>query len=803
MLISRVEVENFRSIVRGKAVITEGINFIHGPNGSGKTSLLEAIAMGLYGSDWVRGRYKLSDLVRKGASTALIRIELVGLDGRKYLIQRAFTTEKSIEFQTYVINEEGRRVAARDREVTQFVTNITGINMETFSELLYVRQGEIRDILRSGKKGEFRFDTLLRLDSIERARQDVVREGLKRVEITIEGLRGKISVISNELQLRINERDKLLNELNRINNELSKLEDELSRVNREIETLKSQEEELSSAEREYLAVKQELELINKQLNELTEALESTRRNYEELSKLMSRLEDEEGIIKEEEKLKERLREMERRRDEVRDLLSSMEERKSRAESLNKELKEINTRITELSNELERLGELRNRWRELKDKVMIRDRVETEIETAREETARLKAEIEHIDLEIKLLNETGDKCPVCGRPLSREMASELRAQRTARLNALIKRLNELNNQLTNLTTALNQIRRYEEELREIESELSREDVIKRELQDLMNRRASITSELSELSSLKDAELRRELQSIEEEISKVNNSIRELENKRIEIAEIRGRLRGLREIEENMRNLEARIRELTNRKSELGRRMGELEGKLKNLTAIREKLSAEVNERERLISMINELRGRAQTLGSRIAELNGEIESKNNELNKLRSEVNKYNNAAELLTRIQDTLDSVKPMVRKLFLDAVNGELTEMAREIMHKGSYSSVEINEDYEVMVRRSDGVVLPVDSLSIGERNLVSLFLRYAIARAIMGSIPILILDEPTEHLDEEHRRRIAMWIRSLSNGVRSVIITSHVDSLETIADNIIRIGFINNRGESAFYNA
>ncbi|WP_243679212.1 AAA family ATPase [Vulcanisaeta distributa] len=45
-MITRIEIENFRSIIRGgRAVITEGINFIHGPNGSGKTSILEAIAI--------------------------------------------------------------------------------------------------------------------------------------------------------------------------------------------------------------------------------------------------------------------------------------------------------------------------------------------------------------------------------------------------------------------------------------------------------------------------------------------------------------------------------------------------------------------------------------------------------------------------------------------------------------------------------------------------------------------------------------------------------------------------------------
>lgn len=87
----------------------------------------------------------------------------MGIDGRKYLIQRAFSAERTLESQTYVLDEGGRRVAARDREVTQFVVKTTGIDLDTFSELLYVRQGEIREILRSGRKGEFKLDTLLSL----------------------------------------------------------------------------------------------------------------------------------------------------------------------------------------------------------------------------------------------------------------------------------------------------------------------------------------------------------------------------------------------------------------------------------------------------------------------------------------------------------------------------------------------------------------------------------------------------------------------------------------------------------------
>ncbi len=121
------------------------------------------------------------------------------------------------------------------------------------------------------------------------------------------------------------------------------------------------------------------------------------------------------------------------------------------------------------------------------------------------------------------------------------------------------------------------------------------------------------------------------------------------------------------------------------------------------------------------------------------------SRESEVGRVRGgELGKYVSASDMLSKLQQVLDDVKPMVRRIFLDSVNEELNVMMKELMHKASYASVEVNEDYEVVVRRNDGVSLPVEALSIGERNLVSLMLRYAIARVVMGVIPILILDEP-----------------------------------------------------------
>ncbi|MBP1450136.1 MAG: AAA family ATPase, partial [Thermoproteus sp.] len=93
----------------------------------------------------------------------------------------------------------------------------------------------------------------------------------------------------------------------------------------------------------------------------------------------------------------------------------------------------------------------------------------------------------------------------------------------------------------------------------------------------------------------------------------------------------------------------------------------------------------------------------------------------------------------------------------------------------------------YVVVVARADGQRFHHASLSLGEVNLVALALRVALAKALFGRPPLLILDEPTEHLDEEHRRRIAELVRDLSRDVKTVVVTSHLGEFEEVADHRI----------------
>jgi len=72
---------------------------------------------------------------------------------------------------------------------------------------------------------------------------------------------------------------------------------------------------------------------------------------------------------------------------------------------------------------------------------------------------------------------------------------------------------------------------------------------------------------------------------------------------------------------------------------------------------------------------------------------------------------------------------------------------------------------------------------LSGGERRLLSL------ARALASSLPVLLLDEPTEGLDPDATRAVLAALARL-RGRRSIVIATHREEVLPLADRVVRLG-------------
>jgi iron complex transport system ATP-binding protein len=74
-----------------------------------------------------------------------------------------------------------------------------------------------------------------------------------------------------------------------------------------------------------------------------------------------------------------------------------------------------------------------------------------------------------------------------------------------------------------------------------------------------------------------------------------------------------------------------------------------------------------------------------------------------------------------------------------------------------------------------------PVQTLSGGERQLVM------IARALAQQPRILLLDEPTSHLDLSNKGRVLQLIRRLADDGVTVVFTTHEPNLTAVADYLV----------------
>ena len=92
MRLSRLRLVNFRQHADNTLLFDSGLTGIIGPNGVGKTTILEAIKWALYGGDATRGTVDSIRFARASAR-APVRIELdFDLGGHRYRLVRALTT---------------------------------------------------------------------------------------------------------------------------------------------------------------------------------------------------------------------------------------------------------------------------------------------------------------------------------------------------------------------------------------------------------------------------------------------------------------------------------------------------------------------------------------------------------------------------------------------------------------------------------------------------------------------------------------------------------------------------------------
>ncbi|RFA96243.1 AAA family ATPase [Pyrobaculum aerophilum] len=702
-MIRRIELLNFKAHGKASFKFGDGVNFIYGPNGSGKTSIMEAISVALFGSQWVRKvGGKWADYLRRGATSGEVKLYMSHM-GNEILIVRKFGENGTTPSGTYM-SINGSIIARGDADVTAAVINKLGIGIEEYRNLLYIRQGELRRVLQEAEY----IDKILRLDEFDKL-DELLRELLNELRAKRERVGGKWEELERRRQLLATKTESLrqrLAELEKKLGELAGVKEKYLEAERRYLKLKEQ----------YVSLAKEREGLEKKFEELAQAAIEAERDLELLEKEI------EEIKRASEELKglPQIGDVEREYYELRQLISIAEKIPPEARSYDPvRLEEARRRLEEATK---RLAEVNTRLELIRDVVRLASRAE------------------------------GGVCPICGSPLRPEAVKRHELE-LAGLEREVKRLEDLVQQLRA------EVRKYESL-----------DKLYQAYKDYL--KIDLTSAKRKLAELE------ELYRKKTETEKRRSYLTALVERERDVAE------RIKEVRRRLEENEKRIKEVSSRLSQIDREVEEVKSSLEEAEALYQQLRVKHDEYLATEALVRELK-------AQLKDAESELESVKTELEKMRGEIEKLDKALATGKNIRNTLGEIKPLARQILLRAINEELNYVFLKLRHKESFKSaqlVELNGRYVARISTPTGYI-EHNLLSLGEQNLLALSIRVALARALLGGAPFMMLDEPTEHLDEEHRRRIVELVRDLTSVVPTIVVTSHLGEFEEVADVVIQL--------------
>lgn len=140
MKIRKIRLQNIKSYVDQEITFNEGVNFISGINGAGKSTIIEAIGFALF--DHHPGT--IGEFLRYGTKTGTITVEFCGIDEREYRVVRKLGT--SSLWTVFDLESGGELDLHGTRDVKNWLKEAMGIDQDMelehlFQDIVGVPQG--------------------------------------------------------------------------------------------------------------------------------------------------------------------------------------------------------------------------------------------------------------------------------------------------------------------------------------------------------------------------------------------------------------------------------------------------------------------------------------------------------------------------------------------------------------------------------------------------------------------------------------------------------------------------------------
>ncbi len=887
MIIENLRLKNFKSHRDTLIEFDTGISLIIGDNGAGKSSILEAVSFALFKQHTSK---KIDQLITIGEKRMSVEIQF-NANGRTYKVlrERAKTSSKAI----MSIKESGRfqPLVSGDKQVTTEIQNIMEMDGDLFLNAVYIRQGEIADLIeKTSSEKKQMIGRLLGIDSLEKAWKNmkIILDEYNENKLKLEGKLESFAEFKEELSSKSDKNNELKGKIKNLNqvidekviefNLLSEKKELLDKRQLEFgenqillnskkefseelkntkNYLKKQLTEISKNENRIMEIKPQLKKLEvlKSLKENNEELRDIKKDKKTLEKIIYDIRDYEKILKDEEpfyndysNLNDKIRDLQYAKDQFegsRALLEQFSIRKS----------EINAKINQ---SLEKTKNLLEKYNSILDKSFdsveefegylsnFLPELESEIQENSENIQEMQRELSNLEVRnhdlkkpIAEFEKVKDLCPICKSTITAEKRNELINDYQSEIETNTLRSEDLKTKITEMTAKkkeldnqqskiqeinLKILKQYQKsveedrkELEEINSSLKEHEKkiillegIEKDIENKKSEIDAITKNYENYISAKGSlESLGDIKKHSSKLDEINYSIRDLRKKISALVEIAGD--SLESLTEEISYLEKMNQEYQRLLGEISQKDSLLQKNKENQSSIQETREeiTELNEKIEALNFspkihqkvkdewdsyneeLNQLRGEKQILLGQIDQLSRSIEELGDKIERLKKDEKELNNLKDflnLLTIIREIYG--KDGVQKDLRNISKPLIEEKTRDLFERFGfeYSDIKLNDDYDVTIYGPNGEST-LDMISGGEKIAVALALRLGITESLSGgSLELIMLDEPTTHLDAYRRQELIDLLKKMSI-IPQMIIVTHDTDLEDAADNILRI--------------
>lgn len=788
MILTNIELINYKKYPSFRLEFEEGLTGIIGRNGSGKSTIFDAIIFALYGE--LRGQKENLKYAKAGEKESVSVSLVFEIDAKSYRVVRELRGKSQVA-KAMLYHDDDVLLSEGVKEVSRSITKLVGMSRDAFMHTVFASQKELTAL--SGLKNEDRkkiIRKLLGLEKIDKIEQEIRLE-LTELNRDIKSF-GEILLSEDEKkqinaskELKTKEHEQIINELKVLqikHDEASKTATSLHSAIQALQKLKEEHtklhSDLSLLEQSKKSQTKTLDALHGKLKDLTTQSQTYAKEktfleqYTQLSgqialyqKQAVAFEKKEGLEKEQVALRDAYRQAEK------EIIELKEKLKSKALHVRdeQEHKALHVKSAEKLKTLEK-----------------------QEQTLRAEIAKYQGVIDDTQQKVSKIESLGreSECPTCTRPLLDaydEVITSLHATiKTIHTQEILQRDTALKTLLGHKTKEQNSKLALEKTLGEIATELK---LLQSFEQTLSKKEAVFTSITQKGTANKKAlESLGELNYDKESHTKALKTKESMEARYKELI-------GMAKLIEQIPTLENECKTLEH---SLAETQTDIEKQLQTIKKHTYNEALHVKQNTRYDESLKAKDALAKSLRDK-EKIGGTIKG---EIGALQT---KLDTNAKQKQQLQNKLDDKNDYEKlKLFMgefkNNINAKIapriSQLASEMyatITKGRYQHIEVNNEFDFFIY-DEGERYGIERFSGGEIDLANLVLRIAISKTLSelsgsGGVGFLAFDEVFGSQDEERRFEIMEAFHTIKEQYRQIFLISHESEIKEMFERVVEL--------------